>query len=194
MNDQYLSYIRNAATSLGSEIINIFAYLIRSYPEFLVWSGSHHQDAHHYGKYGLIKHTAEVIKLCFVTKNSIDANVDNNVLFLSALFHDTGKIFDYKPVDKDYIHWTSTPHKRNIHHISRSGLIWHDCAEKHSQIYSRYHDEVLHAILAHHGKREFGSPVAPKSKEAWLLHLCDSISARMDDADRLDQLALNKVS
>jgi 23S rRNA maturation-related 3'-5' exoribonuclease YhaM len=47
-------------------------------------------------------------------------------------------------------------------------------------------DEVLHAILAHHGFQEFGSPVQPNSKVAWLLHLCDSISARMDDVDKMD--------
>jgi len=48
------------------------------------------------------------------------------------------------------------------------------------------HDKVLHAILAHHGCREAGSPVAPKTREAWLVHFCDGISARMDDADTWD--------
>lgn len=30
------------------------------------------------------------------------------------------------------------------------------------------------------------SPVAQKTRVAWLLHLCDGISARMDDAETLD--------
>ena len=45
------------------------------------------------------------------------------------------------------------------------------------------HDEVLHAILSHHGRREYGSPVSPSTRIAWLLHLCDSISARMFDCN-----------
>ena len=47
-------------------------------------------------------------------------------------------------------------------------------------------DEVLHCILSHHGQRAWGSPVAPKSIEAWILHLCDGLSARADDYKTLD--------
>lgn len=188
MKIEYLSYLTDKANMLGPQVASLFAYFISNHPEFLMWSGSHHQDAHHYGKFGLIKHTTEVVKLCFATKETIGVDVDDITLFLGAVFHDVGKLFDYKPIDKDHIRWQSTPHKRAIHHISRSGLIWHDCVSKYPEIYNRYHDEVLHVILSHHGQREFGSPVAPKSKEAWLVHLCDGISARMDDADRLDQI------
>ena len=188
MNSQEYKYIENIAVSLGPKTTEIFHSLISSHPEFLRWSGSHHPDAHHYGDRGLIKHTAEVIKLCFLTKDAIGANVDPIVLFLGALFHDTGKLFDYKMVDMSFTRWAPSDHKRLIHHISRSALIWHDCISRYPLIYNVYHDEVLHVILSHHGQREFGSPVAPKSKEAWLVHLCDGISARMDDADRLDQI------
>jgi 3'-5' exoribonuclease len=52
--------------------------------------------------------------------------------------------------------------------------------------YRDIEEEVLHAILSHHGMRQWGSPVAPKSRLAWLLHLADSMSARMADADTLD--------
>lgn len=181
-------YIEERAMAMGSEIGGLFFDLIHFHPEFLRWSGSHHPDAHHYGEGGLLRHTAEVIKMCFVTKYAIGAKVDDNILFLGALFHDTGKLFDYVMADDTYTRWVPAPHKRTIHHISRSGLIWHDCVSKRPDVYNRYHDEVLHVILSHHGQREFGSPVAPKSKEAWLVHFCDGISARMDDADRLDQI------
>jgi 23S rRNA maturation-related 3'-5' exoribonuclease YhaM len=38
-------------------------------------------------------------------------------------------------------------------------------------------DFVEHAILAHHGKLEFGSPVVPANVEAYLVHIADAISA-----------------
>jgi 23S rRNA maturation-related 3'-5' exoribonuclease YhaM len=73
-----------------------------------------------------------------------------------------------------------------IHHISRSAIIWAEAASRLYTNYSKYYEPVLHAILAHHGFREAGSPVAPKTRVAWLVHLCDNISARMDDADTFD--------
>jgi 23S rRNA maturation-related 3'-5' exoribonuclease YhaM len=63
---------------------------------------------------------------------------------------------------------------------------------KFPELNTRYHDSVLHAILAHHGRREAGSPVAPKSRIAWLVHLSDQISARMADADTLDIIGHKK--
>ena len=39
-----------------------------------------------------------------------------------------------------------------------------------------------------HGQREWGSPVMPKSRVAWLLHLSDGISARMADCETTDHV------
>jgi 23S rRNA maturation-related 3'-5' exoribonuclease YhaM len=47
--------------------------------------------------------------------------------------------------------------------------------------YKDMHDNVLHAIIAHHAWREWGSPCTPDTRLAWLLHLCDSLSARLND-------------
>jgi 23S rRNA maturation-related 3'-5' exoribonuclease YhaM len=152
---------------------------------FFIWSGSSKPYQHHYGKHGLITHTAEVIKLCILNNITMDADIDRKELFYAALFHDLGKVNDYAPVDgMDYQEWESSDHKRHIHHISRSAIIWHDFATKNNIP----EDAVLHAILAHHGQREWGSPVGPNTKLAWMLHLCDGISARMYDAETWDQV------
>jgi 23S rRNA maturation-related 3'-5' exoribonuclease YhaM len=47
---------------------------------------------------------------------------------------------------------------------------------------------ITHNILSHHGMREWGSPVAPATKEAWILHLCDNMSARLDDCNKHDKI------
>lgn len=133
---------------------------------------------HHYGKGGLKQHTYEVINLCFTYAKQVGDKVDRKVLFLAALYHDIGKIWDYEERDGE---WYSVDHKKEIHHVSRSALVWHETCIKYPNPYA---DEVLHCILSHHGRQEWGSPVAPRTKEAWLLHLCDAISARMDDCER----------
>ena len=152
---------------------------------------------HHYGYGGLARHTHEVITIAMdVCHRFPQYQIDEIELFLAALFHDAGKMYDYKEEKSKEnwggMQWVKTPHKRTIHHISRSGIVWHDAVSKlgnsidAAEFYAKYHDPVLHAILSHHGTREWGSPVAPKSRVAWLVHLCDGISARMNDADTLD--------
>ena len=40
--------------------------------------------------------------------------------------------------------------------------------------------QILHCILAHHGKLEFGSPVVPKTPEALLLHYLDDLDGKLE--------------
>ncbi|RJQ24584.1 HD domain-containing protein [Candidatus Parcubacteria bacterium] len=154
---------------------------------FATWSGSSKPTAHHYGTGGLLEHVTEVVKLCLQSNEyfkTIDKGVDDRLLFLAALFHDVGKIWDYESYT-DYntgeIIWKSNDHKNKIHHISRSVIVWNEASVNMKQ---EERDEVTHAILAHHGQRAWGSPVEPQTRLAWLLHTCDHMSARMDDCDR----------
>lgn len=158
--------------------------------KFSVWPGSAQEGSHHYGTNGLMQHTYEVADLMLRVRAQFPVNQmpSQREVFLAALFHDCGKIWDYHQTDDG---WTFGSHKRMVHHISRSGIEWSRAVDK----FPRHRDiefDVLHAILAHHGQRQFGSPVAPKSRLAWLLHYCDGISARMDDADTLDIIKVNK--
>lgn len=172
---------------------------------FPIWSGSSKPHQHHYGKSGLIIHTTEVIKLALDNNYILGSDIDERELFLSCLFHDVGKMWDYTPgwsydhkeyLDPnvknseltkipDYSVWEGNDHKRKIHHISRSALTWNQYAIEYGEEQTTI-DNVLHAVLAHHGLREWGSPVMPSTKLAWMLHLCDGISARMNDADKWD--------
>lgn len=178
------------------EIINV----VIDNPKFSTWWGGL-SGQHHDFNGGLVRHTKEVIELCFKTNETLNLNLDKKELFFAALFHDVGKMFDYQKnskygsiyfaengeeLDEQEPEFIATPHKRIIHHISRSALIWSHAVADHPEFSDKYHDLVLHSILAHHGSREWGSPVAPKTQTAWLLHLCDNMSARMNDCDRLD--------
>ena len=167
------------------DVYDISAFVLGD-RRFDIWSGSSKPTQHHYGKNGLSTHTWEVVELCFVNDKTLVLHLDPIELFLSALFHDCGKMWDYQPDGPDYKEWCGTEHKRLIHHISRSALLWNSACTQHNFKYGKYADKVTHNILAHHGLRAWGSPVMPKTKTAWLLHLCDGISARMNDADKYD--------
>jgi|TARA_R110000824_G_scaffold20545_13_gene77421 3'-5' exoribonuclease len=187
----HLYYLRTLADELG--VREMTDDLIGT-EKFQLHSGCAHELAHHYGDHGLLQHTREVVEIAMTNRQLLDLDdIDKRLLFLAALFHDAGKQYDYyrittpkHPFAKEKIvQWKNTEHKRKIHHISRSGILWSKAADKYG-VSEEDHDQVLHCILSHHGRRDCGSPVSPKGKMAWLLHLTDSISARMDDADQLD--------
>jgi 3'-5' exoribonuclease len=176
-----VSSMKVEAEFLGvSDIANV----VLNDPNFPLWSGSSIPDAHHYGDRGLVKHTKEVITLCYTVaqwdRQMHDDVPDSRRIFLAALFHDYGKLWDYGKVGDGS--WVSNTHKRHIHHIQRSAIEWSKAVEKTNSCYD-IEDEVIHAILAHHGQKAWGSAVAPKTKLAWLLHICDQMSARMDDGE-----------
>ncbi len=185
----YIQHLIDRANILG--VYDIVSVVIDD-KRFELWSGSSKEHQHHYGKGGLIQHTCEVVDLCFTNINALQLNLDPIEVYLSALFHDCGKMWDYEPVDNSYNEWRGTEHKRTIHHISRSALVWNSTVTTHSLKCGQYADSVTHNILSHHGHREWGSPVMPKTKTAWLLHLCDGISARMNDADKWDFVKKDK--
>jgi 3'-5' exoribonuclease len=188
----YVEQLKKIATQLGALK---FASPILSNPKFKVWSGSCETYHHHYGTGKLAEHTLEVAELCLSNNKyfaGTEKEVDTQLLFLSALYHDCGKMWDYDyefEPSGDFESggtWKKTPHKHMIHHISRSALVWQEIATAQGLSEDNI-DQVLHCILSHHGQREWGSPVRPRTRMAWLLHLCDNISARMDDCDKFQE-------
>ncbi len=178
--------LEDIATSLG--VTEVSDAVLKN-DKFLVWSAAPKPETHHYGKFGLLVHTNEVVQLALqnnVFFKTINKGVEEAKVFLAGLFHDVGKIWDYRPVTKDgkidYNEWENTDHRFKIHHINRSALVWSKAVSgtKHEGM----HDEVLHAILSHHGRPEWGSAIVPQTRLAYLLHLSDCLSARMEDCKK----------
>lgn len=184
----YSELLRSMAEKMN--VLNVYDELVHQYPQFEYWSASQNALMHHYGRGGLVRHTWEIIDLGMniIPILNLSKKVSPIEFFLASLFHDVGKIFDYTYTinERGIEEWKPADHRRLIYHVPRSALIWHDVVGKFPVLSVKYHDVVLHDILAHHGKREFGSFVAPKTRAAYLIHLCDSISARMDDCERID--------
>jgi 3'-5' exoribonuclease len=192
--DKALNNLAGLAQDLG--VYNKLAARILGDIKFRNWTGSGYPEQHHYGDYGLIVHTNEVVETCFAMKDQYPQydDISDEELYLAALFHDVGKTYDYsKAADGS---WSATPHKRHVNHINRSAIIWEKTLDHYETFVTsddggsleHLRDPVLHAILSHHGRRAWGSPVAPKTRVAWILHLSDGISARLYDCHTLDRL------
>lgn len=187
----YRDQLWHMAATLG---VSHLADKVLNNTRFLSQSGSLRDIAHHNGHFGLLRHTWEVCSLVLQTAAFYEEEhvIDLKELFLSALFHDYGKVWDYV-YDEEAKAWADTPskHRRRIHHIQRSAIEWEMIARE-MKVKPECAERVTHNILSHHGQREWGSSVAPYTREAWILHLCDGLSARIDDCDRLDMITVNK--
>lgn len=127
---------------------------------------------------GLLEHTLNVISNALKLGEKYQP-FDRDLLVTAGLLHDLGKIREYD--------W-----RRSISYTDDGRLQGHifmgasmvdsaikELARTDEGFSTHYHRHILHIILSHHGKLEYGSPVIPKTREAWLLHHGDYIDAYM---------------
>lgn len=133
---------------------------------------------HHEYCSGLLYHSVAVAKLCESLANFYEG-IDKDILIAGALLHDLGKIIELSgPIVPTY-----TTEGRLIGHISLMQAEIREMAHK-LNINNEVPMLLEHMVLSHHGKREFGSPVLPMTREALLLSIADDIDAKMNMLDK----------
>lgn len=130
---------------------------------------------HHVYPGGLLVHTAEVLKYALAL-----CPEEEDVLIPAAILHDVEKVSEYAwdKTEDGTIVVKDLPFRHNFGHVVGS-VTWiyrtNNWLANHGL---RRVDEVIHAMLAHHGRLEWGSPVTPQTRAAWALHLADMMSAQ----------------
>lgn len=164
--------------------------------DFWTWPAS--LSHHHAYETGLVQHTLEVAYLALHMAMKF-SDVNKDVLIAAALWHDFGKVTEYAekeetpgdPIPKNrfltrsfgvgVVHrfWVKSDKCRSSHdHIITSAQEF-VVAARQTGIDREIEEAVVHCILAHHGPvKEWGSPVAPQTLEALLLHQADMLSAQ----------------
>ncbi|WP_247648361.1 HD domain-containing protein [Pseudodesulfovibrio sp. zrk46] len=137
------------------------------------------KTVHHAYIGGLLEHTLQVSRACMALCD-IYPNLDRQTLLAGAIFHDLGKAWELSSgIINDY-----TDEGRLLGHIQ----IGQDKLEPFLKR-SKTLDEGLklhlkHLITSHHGEHEFGSPVRPKTPEAFILHFADNMDAKLNIIDQ----------
>jgi 3'-5' exoribonuclease len=121
---------------------------------------------------GLLVHTAEVMELAMAMAQTQLIDVDLDALIAAIIWHDYGKIYDYK--EKEGGGFDYTEHSKLIGHLPRSYAMFMITAQGLPRELS---DKIGHIMLAHHGRREWGSPKEPQIPEAYIIHFADMLSA-----------------
>ncbi len=138
---------------------------------------------HHACIGGLLEHSLAVVRLCSFLSDE-HPELDRDLLVTAALLHDVGKMTAYTAGPSlDF-----TDEGRLIDHLAAGVLIAQRAIDALEGFPEDLRNRLLHAILAHHGRPELGSPIVPKTLEAVALHHADwldgSVRGFLDHVDR----------
>ena len=133
------------------------------------------QRRHHPYPGGLVEHSVEVAELCLAVCDRM-GNLNRDLLIAGALLHDVGKLREMRC---DMPGYEFTADGGLLGHVSLGADLVREAMAGLDGFPEDARQRLLHLILSHHGRKEWGAPVEPATPEALLLHTCDQISVQM---------------
>jgi 3'-5' exoribonuclease len=127
---------------------------------------------HHACFGGLLEHTWEVLRYCELT-TKIHYSLNKDLLFTGAILHDIGKMKEYSIG----INVNQSREGMLLGHIFIGTELVLEKISKIESFPSSLKRKVIHMILSHHGKIEYGAFQEPAIPEAAALHYADLMSA-----------------
>ena len=132
------------------------------------------QQIHHAYRGGLLEHVLTMATTGTALARIYGARED--LLLAGAIIHDIGKLQELG-YDSGAISYTRDGNL--VGHIALGLVLVRDTARGISGFPDDLRAELEHLVLSHHGSRERGSPVEPKSVEAFILAAVDELDARL---------------
>ena len=129
---------------------------------------------HHAYRGGLLEHTAEVALLCDRVASTLP-HLDRDLLLTAALLHDIGKLEEMES-ELSSGEYTCAGHL--VGHIVLGTCTVANAIEKVENFPLELKHELMHLILSHHGRPEYGAAKIPMCAEAVVLSMCDLMSAK----------------
>jgi len=128
-------------------------------------------SVHHSYRGGLLQHSYSVAQLAFLISSRF-SGIDTDLIITGALIHDIGKIFEY---EKDG-NRSTTGYLRD--HISIGAeIVDNICKEE--GVPDELREQLVHIVLSHHGKEEWGSTKKPAFPEAFIVFAADYIDSHI---------------
>lgn len=145
---------------------------------------------HHARRGGLVEHVAQMMRsadaLC-----GVYPDLNRDLLLAGVLFHDCGKLWENSYPEHGFAQSISIYGEMMGHiplGIELANRLWHETmaapeAGEWNGLTPASNDvrlHLLHLIGSHHGEHQFGSPVLPRTPEAFALHYIDNLDAKLE--------------
>ncbi|EDY17121.1 nucleic acid binding OB-fold tRNA/helicase-type [Chthoniobacter flavus Ellin428] len=145
---------------------------------------------HHARRGGLVEHVAQMMRGALAVAGAYPF-LNRDLLVAGVLFHDSGKLWE-NSLPADGFVMPFDERGEMLGHITIGielvNALWRkvlatEVAAGWAALLPASEDvrlHLLHLLAAHHGELQFGSPVVPKTPEAWALHYVDNLDAKME--------------
>lgn len=128
---------------------------------------------HHAFRSGLLEHTVSMSTMGRQLAKHYSLNAD--LVVAGCVLHDLGKIWELDISSSiEY-----TDEGRLLGHLTMEVLYVDRVIAELGSFPEEIRRQLLHILLAHHGKYEYGSPRRPKTPEALLVHQMDLLDSQM---------------
>ena len=164
--EHLLTYCNDA--DLVRVIVDFAEKLYKPYSEYPAATSIHHAYPG-----GLLNHTHQMLHMLDGLYPCLPYEIKVERCILAILFHDYGKVYEYNRQGD------SQPDMYLLGHIYIGAHKLQNVLEQ-QQIDPEEIKRIIHCVLAHHGQREYGSPVLPCTQEASIVSYLDNISAKVD--------------
>jgi 3'-5' exoribonuclease len=144
------------------------------------------RNYHHARRGGLVEHTAQMMRAAEAV-TAVYPQLNRDLLVAGVLFHDCGKLWENVLPENGFTMPYSETGELLGHipvGIELVNALWRKLDFTPWAGLEPASEEVrlhlLHLVAAHHGEKQFGSPVDPKTPEAFALHYIDNLDAKME--------------
>ncbi len=171
-----------ALTQLVESVENTFvrtllARILETHEEQLRrWPAA--QTVHHAYRSGLLEHILKVADVATALASAY--NADRGLVIAGAILHDIGKL---QELDYDVVTRYSLDGNL-VGHIVLGVVLVRTETEKIGGFPDALRAQIEHLIVSHHGSKEFGSPVEPRTVEGFILAAADDLDAKIHQVRR----------
>lgn len=137
------------------------------------------QQIHHAYRGGFLEHISKMAEVGLLIARAYGA--DEDLVLAGVILHDIGKLQElaYEGGAGSY-----TRDGNLVGHIALGMMMVREAANGISGFPLELRSQIEHLVASHHGVREYGSPVEPKTIEAFILASVDELDAKLNQVRR----------
>lgn len=177
--DELRAELEQRISKLDAQMAALVRTVLRDEVEmrFCTWPAAH--SLHGAVRHGLLAHSLRVAALARAiaeTYGVASLPYDQDMVTAACLLHDVGKVWTLPELAGAAV----PDEAAYLDHVTRSVLMVRTAATQlDPPLDPTRLERLTHALLAHHGRKEWGAPVEPATVEARLVHLADLAEAQL---------------